>query len=81
MPYIGDMQRRRDLANCSYPKTPGELNYAISVLVRRYIPWKKLNYQIANDIIGALECQKLEVYRRLIAPYEDQKIKENGDVY
>ena len=34
-----------------------------------------------NAIIGALECAKLELYRRVAAPYEDDKIIENGDVY
>jgi hypothetical protein len=34
-----------------------------------------------NDVIGALECCKLELYRRMVAPYENTKIKENGDVY
>ncbi len=33
-----------------------------------------------KDIIGALRCCELEIYRRLAAPYEDLKIKENGDV-
>jgi len=40
----------------------------------------KLNYTGINDCIGALECAKLELYRR-ISWYEDSKIKENGDVY
>jgi len=35
----------------------------------------------AGDAIGALECAKLELYRRVAAPYEDTKIAENGDVY
>lgn len=34
-----------------------------------------------SEIIGALECCKLELYRRIAAPYEDIKIGENGDVY
>lgn len=38
-------------------------------------------YKDLNDAIGALEACKLEFYRRVIVPYEDQKIKSNGDVY
>jgi hypothetical protein len=38
------------------------------------------NYQHFNDVLGALEGAKLELYRRRIAPYEDTKIVENGDV-
>jgi len=32
-------------------------------------------------MLGSVEAAKLEIYRRLIAPYEDTKIKENGDVF
>jgi len=42
---------------------------------------KGLSYSNVNEIIGALECIKLELYRRVAAPYEDLKIEENGDVY
>jgi hypothetical protein len=42
---------------------------------------KGKNYQTVNDIVGALEGAKMEFYRRAAAPYEDLKIKENGDVY
>ncbi len=31
--------------------------------------------------MGALEGSKLEFYRRIAAPYENKKMKENGDVY
>lgn len=34
-----------------------------------------------GDALGALECCKLEFYRRVAAPYEDSKIKSNGDCY
>jgi hypothetical protein len=65
---------------------PGELNYLITRVVQKYV-WSKAacggkpNYRRFNAAIGALECAKLELYRRAVAPYEDQKIKENGDVY
>jgi len=38
-------------------------------------------YQTFNDILGALEGAKLEVYRRVVGPYENGKMSENGDVY
>jgi len=31
--------------------------------------------------MGALEGAKLEFYRRVVVPYEEKKMKENGDVY
>ncbi|HOK39385.1 MAG TPA: hypothetical protein PLC87_12045 [Bacteroidales bacterium] len=33
-----------------------------------------------SQIIGVLESVKQEFYRRVVAPYEEEKIKENGDV-
>lgn len=61
--------------------TAGDLNYAITELIKGYMESRKLNYQTINDIVGALEGAKLEFYRRIAIPYENKKIKENGDVY
>lgn len=33
------------------------------------------------DVLGTIECVKLEFYRRVVAPYEDQKCEQNGDAY
>jgi len=55
----------------------GELNYVITRLLKESYP---LKYFSLNRAIGVLECCKLEFYRRVVAPYEDMKIKENGDV-
>lgn len=59
----------------------GELNYAITELMIDYLNRKGLSYTNMNEVIGVLECAKMELYRRAAAPYEDQKIEENGDVY
>lgn len=63
------------------PRTSGELNWLLTMFCKRYIDDHGLKYQTINDIVGALEGAKLEFYRRVAAPYEDTKIKENGDVY
>lgn len=78
MPYI--RQKDRLIAKQD-PVTSGELNFAISNLLSNYIKIQGLSYTAINDIIGALEGAKLEFYRRVAVPYEDEKIKENGDVY
>jgi hypothetical protein len=57
----------------------GQLNYIITWIIDRQLT--NANYARYNEIIGALECCKLELYRRMIVPYENKKIKENGDVY
>lgn len=62
-------------------RTAGELNYKFAVAIVDYLRIKGKSYQTFNDIIGALECQKQELYRRKIAPYEDRACEKNGDVY
>ena len=59
----------------------GRLNYVISSVLANMIKEKGMSYGLINEFIGALECAKLEAYRRVAAPYEDMKVSENGDVY
>jgi len=56
----------------------GVLNYVITRIIGHFT-FK--SYSSINRAIGVLECAKLELYRRLAAPHEDQKMKENGDCY
>lgn len=87
MPYI-KQEARKDLDNqiniLGYTiGNVGELNYVITRIVAQYLDLQSLtlHYKDLNEVIGVLECAKQELYRRLAAPYEDEKIKENGDVY
>lgn len=79
MPYIKEHIRHqipeRGVEN------PGELNFIITALCDDYLEKRGLSYDTINSIIGAIECAKMELYRRIAAPYEDIKIKENGDAY
>lgn len=82
MPYITN-ERRLEL-DCrvdEWPENAGELNYLVSTACDQFIYANGLNYTNINTLIGVLECAKMELYRRVAAPYEDEKIKENGDVY
>ena len=81
MPYINVTRRHILDSGKATPDTAGELNYTITQLCETYRFKHKTSYATFNDIIGALECAKQEYYRRMIAPYEDTKIIENGDVY
>ena len=36
-------------------------------------------YAQINAAIGMMECCKLELYRKVAAPYEDQKEHDNGE--
>lgn len=40
-----------------------------------------LRYAHLAEVMAAVENAKLEFYRRVVAPFEDQKIKDNGDVF
>lgn len=60
----------------TYLKADGTLNYFLFKLAKLTCN----RYKDFRDFIGELEAVKLEIYRRQIAPYEDKKIKENGDV-
>lgn len=81
MPYI-QPERRAQLERGASPFTPGELNYAITRAIQRFMRLKReTSYQLLNDVLGALEGAKQEFYRRVVAPYENAKIAENGDIY
>jgi hypothetical protein len=86
MPYIkaSDKARFEALIEELYtviPKTAGELNYLFTELSKSYVSAKGLSYQTINDVVGALDGAKVEFQRRVVGPYEDKKINENGDVY
>jgi len=87
MPYIKEADREALTPDSRHAPVPrparnaGELNYQITLLLIDYIESNGLNYQHCNDAVGALDGAKAEFQRRVVAPYEDKKIRENGDVY
>jgi len=83
MPYI-DQERRKKLMwvesaleDVGIDMTAGDLQYVIAAAIKHIAPY---NYQTMNDVMGALAGAQMEFYRRTVAPYEDQKIEENGDI-
>lgn len=58
--------------------TEGNLNYVLArILDRMYVA----DYKEINNALGMLLATALEYYRRVAAPYEDQKRFDNDDVY
>lgn len=55
----------------------GDLNYLLYAYCKRHINPSYNNYK---NFIGELNQCATEIERRILAPYEDKKIKENGDV-
>lgn len=61
-------------------QTDGELNYVLTKVIDAWFA-RNPRYDGVKDCVAALECAKLEFYRRVAAPYEDEKCQANGDVY
>ena len=76
MPYIEQDKREHTIPNTDHP---GELTYELYLLCLTAIPYEP-SYADYATVLGCLEATKLELYRQHIAPYEDAKREENGDV-
>jgi hypothetical protein len=84
MPYINKKDRtyyRIPIEILKSLNNPGQLNYIFTQCIAAYLENKGLKYQTLAEITGSLVDAKDEFKRRIVAPYEDIKIKENGDVY
>jgi len=73
------LQRFRDAALIGQDTLPGDLNWVISNFMFHVFDANP-SYRLGNTLMGVLESAKQEFYRRKLAPYEDNKIKENGDL-
>jgi len=88
MPYIIPSQREKytDALKTlkelmlDYGTSSGELNYLIYSLCLIYMKEKGTTYKHLEDVVGTLENVKAEFIRRVVFPYEDQKIELNGDI-
>lgn len=88
MPYIArkdraQYQRAIDELARLVPKDrmarPGHMNYVIRLLINR-VYGNAMRYADHNEVVGLLNCVQQEFYRRLTAPYEDEKIEQEGDL-
>jgi len=73
--YTGGLREDQDWAGCI-----NYLNYRMlfNRMKREDGKWKR--YWKLALWVGTMMCCVLEVYRRVIGPYEDSAIKKNGDV-
>jgi len=82
MPYIKQVDRRQidgivsNMAHCRV-QANGDLNYILFKFCSLYV---KPSYNNYKNYIGELRQCASEIERRILAPYEDTKILENGDV-
>ncbi len=87
MPYVKQDERGIYVELKKVPETPGQLNYLLTSICLAYLRERGqhegqtvLTYGGIAEVVGALECCKLEFYRRQAAPYEDKKVIQNGDM-
>lgn len=87
MPYLLPEDRTRivnsskELITINAINSAGDLQYAIAEMIHSYLFRTGLSYQNCNNIMGALAGAQMEFYRKVVAPYEDEKIELNGKVY
>ncbi len=79
MPYIDELHR--GFVARGNIRTVGDLTYVLQQVVSDYLTTKGLSYQSLAEVLGALEGLKFDVYRRLLAPYEQVKQEQNGEVW
>ena len=72
---IGEVEACFDWSKLPPEGTPGR---SIMNEISRFLGTGKGD---KTDVKGALRLAELELERRIIAPYEDIKIEQNGDVY
>jgi hypothetical protein len=82
MPYIKQENRVKmnsivELMDLVKVKADGDLNYILFKYCKNYI---KPSYNNYKNFCGELDQCITEIKRRLLGPYEDDKIEENGDV-
>jgi hypothetical protein len=76
----GFFKLREYTDNLSAQDVAGTINYLNFKLIKSWINKNGKKYWIFALIVGTLICCVLEIYRRLIADYEDSAIERNGDV-
>jgi len=82
MPYIKPEHRPfmdeivEEMANKSV-HVDGDLNYILYKFCKYHV---KPSYNNYKNFIGELRQCAAEIERRILGPYEDVKIEENGDV-
>ena len=87
MPYVDKVTKRKVGVDFLRRKedifisTAGELNYIITKFLKIYMRDRVKNYTLFNEVMGVLGSATAEFYRRVMVPYEDKKIEDNGDVY
>lgn len=89
MPYVKQQQRARldpyiwqlivELVRMGFAS--GDVSYALTQVLLSYVKYHGKCYKTLKDVGGILSYTDKEFYRKVVAPYEDKKAKENGEVF
>lgn len=87
MPYIPKEKREpldpliakliQELEKLPIEKQDGALNYVVTKILRSVYPE---SYFHLNRAVGVLSAIQAEYFDKVVKPYEDKKLKENGDI-
>lgn len=79
-PLIDALGEKVNEIHKKYPEQTrdGLMNFSLSELIAMVYP--NARYTDMNEVVGMLECCKLEYYRKKASPYEDKKEEENGSI-
>jgi len=82
MPYIVPEDRPElQMLVDQFPElSVGDLNYVFTLLAHKCIQEQGLRYVNLNAVVGVFESAKAEFQRRVVAKYEDEKARLNGNV-
>ena len=58
----------------------GHHNYIMYTLALKLADKLGIRYATLQDIVGTFDCCKMEFYRKVVAPYENQAAKKSGEV-
>jgi len=82
MPYVKQIERSGldevvNVMDVQGIAADGDLNYVLYSYCKRHI---SLSYNDIKNYCGELRQCATEIERRILTPYEDEKIEENGDI-
>lgn len=88
MPYIPSYRREeydKEIGNLVAKLLPSgylapDLTYVIYKLVKETCGREGFNWKAKATALMVLEAVKLEYYRKVLVPYENDKIKDFGDI-
>jgi hypothetical protein len=80
MPYTKPKDRE-EMERTGIMTDVGDLTLQLTQVCIKYLTEEELSYQSIADVRAALWGTLTEIDRRVAFPYEDRKIRENGDVF